>query len=57
MLPPANAAGSPPLVFSFLINGIPTRAAGEAMEDRIGVLLAGYPQAPPLDGLGPLPPG
>jgi serine-type D-Ala-D-Ala carboxypeptidase/endopeptidase (penicillin-binding protein 4) len=57
VLPPANAAGGPPLVFSFLINGLPTRAVGEAMEDRIGVILAGYPQAPPLDGLGPLPLG
>ena len=57
VLPPGDpkSAAPAPLVFSFLVNGLPTQAIGEAAEDRIGVLLAGYPQAPPVDQLGPLP--
>jgi D-alanyl-D-alanine carboxypeptidase/D-alanyl-D-alanine-endopeptidase (penicillin-binding protein 4) len=43
------------LTFSVIFNGDPSQAAAEAVEDRIGVLLAAYPQAPPLDRLGPLP--
>ncbi len=45
------------LTFSCIINGAPSQAAAEAVEDRIGVILAGYPQVPPLAQLGPLPSG
>ncbi len=40
-----------------IFNGNPSQTAAEAVEDRIGVILAGYPQAPPLAQLSPLPPG
>jgi hypothetical protein len=54
-LPTAPAAAPAPVVFAFLINGLPSRVIGETVEDRLGVLLAGNPQAPPVDQLGPLP--
>ncbi len=54
--PAAPAASQPPaLTFSVIFNGDPNQQAAEAVEDHIGVLLAGYPQTPPLDRLSPLP--
>jgi D-alanyl-D-alanine carboxypeptidase/D-alanyl-D-alanine-endopeptidase (penicillin-binding protein 4) len=50
------AGGVPPaLGFSLIVNGLPSRAVGEGLEDRISLLLAQYPQAPAPDQLGPLP--
>jgi D-alanyl-D-alanine carboxypeptidase/D-alanyl-D-alanine-endopeptidase (penicillin-binding protein 4) len=49
--------GATALTFSCIFNGDPSQAAAEAVEDRIGVILAGYPQAPPLAQLSPLPAG
>jgi len=53
--PTAPAAAPAPVVFAFLINGLPSRVIGETVEDRLGVLLAGNPQAPPVEQLDPLP--
>jgi D-alanyl-D-alanine carboxypeptidase/D-alanyl-D-alanine-endopeptidase (penicillin-binding protein 4) len=50
-----GAAEPPPVAFTLVINGQPSQAIGEGLEDRIGVLLAQYPQAPPADQLAPLP--
>jgi len=55
---PLATAGAPtgaPLTFSAIFNDAPSRTAVEALEDRIAVILAGYPQAPSDTGLGPLP--
>jgi serine-type D-Ala-D-Ala carboxypeptidase/endopeptidase (penicillin-binding protein 4) len=50
-----GAAQPPPVAFTLVINGQPSQAIGEGLEDRIGVLLAQYPQAPSADQLAPLP--
>ena len=47
----AESPGSGPGYWS----GAPSAAAGERLADRIGVILAEFPQAPSLDRLGPLP--
>jgi D-alanyl-D-alanine carboxypeptidase/D-alanyl-D-alanine-endopeptidase (penicillin-binding protein 4) len=52
---PAGTPQPPALTFSVIFNGDPSQTAAEAVEDRIGVLLAGYPQASPVDRLSPLP--
>jgi D-alanyl-D-alanine carboxypeptidase/D-alanyl-D-alanine-endopeptidase (penicillin-binding protein 4) len=58
LTPNATPGPAPvPVAFSLLVNGLPTQAVGEGLEDRIGVLLASYPQAPPTAQLGPLAPG
>jgi D-alanyl-D-alanine carboxypeptidase/D-alanyl-D-alanine-endopeptidase (penicillin-binding protein 4) len=60
VMPVATAAGqdqAAALTFSMIFNGNPSQTATEAVEDRIGVILAGYPQAPPLAQMSPLPPG
>jgi D-alanyl-D-alanine carboxypeptidase/D-alanyl-D-alanine-endopeptidase (penicillin-binding protein 4) len=60
VLPPPASPGAAPasaLSFACIFNGNPSQAAAEAIEDRIGVILAGYPQAPPLAQLSPLAPG
>jgi serine-type D-Ala-D-Ala carboxypeptidase/endopeptidase (penicillin-binding protein 4) len=54
---PPGAGQVAALSFSCIFNGNPSQAATEAIEDRIAVILAGYPQAPPLAQLGPLPQG
>ncbi len=61
--PPAGAAasatgsaGTASLAFSLITNAAPTTAAGDALGDRVGVLLAGFPQAPPIAALSPLAP-
>jgi D-alanyl-D-alanine carboxypeptidase/D-alanyl-D-alanine-endopeptidase (penicillin-binding protein 4) len=51
------APGATAITFSCIFNGDPNQTAAEAVEDRIGVILAGYPQAPPLAQLSPLPAG
>jgi D-alanyl-D-alanine carboxypeptidase/D-alanyl-D-alanine-endopeptidase (penicillin-binding protein 4) len=57
VVPGPATPGATPITFSCIFNGDPNRAAAEAVEDRIGVILAGYPQAPPLAQLSPLPAG
>jgi D-alanyl-D-alanine carboxypeptidase/D-alanyl-D-alanine-endopeptidase (penicillin-binding protein 4) len=52
---PPTTPGPPAVTFSCLFNANPSRAAAEAVEDRIGGLLAQFPQGPPPDSLGPLP--
>jgi D-alanyl-D-alanine carboxypeptidase/D-alanyl-D-alanine-endopeptidase (penicillin-binding protein 4) len=52
------APGSPApggLTFSLILNGLPNAALGDTLEDRVGTVLAMYPQVPPLDQLAPLP--
>jgi D-alanyl-D-alanine carboxypeptidase/D-alanyl-D-alanine-endopeptidase (penicillin-binding protein 4) len=44
------------VAFSLIINNVPSMA-GDALADKIGVLLTQYPQAPPAAQFGPLPPG
>ncbi|MDQ6614202.1 MAG: D-alanyl-D-alanine carboxypeptidase/D-alanyl-D-alanine-endopeptidase, partial [Actinomycetota bacterium] len=52
----ATGAGSATsLTFSLITNSSPSLAAGDALCDRVGVLLAQFPQAPPVADLGPLP--
>lgn len=42
-----------PMVFSMLANDIPRDAAGRALQERVGAILARYPEAPPPDTLAP----
>jgi D-alanyl-D-alanine carboxypeptidase/D-alanyl-D-alanine-endopeptidase (penicillin-binding protein 4) len=48
-----RAGGQDPLVFSLLANDLPRDAVGRALQDRLGTVLARYPDAPPPDTLGP----
>ncbi|HUR48639.1 MAG TPA: D-alanyl-D-alanine carboxypeptidase/D-alanyl-D-alanine-endopeptidase [Acidimicrobiales bacterium] len=43
-----------PLDFSFIANGIPGESRGRQLQDRIGVALALYPEAPAADAVGPV---
>lgn len=45
--------GRDPLAFSLLINELPRDALGRALQERLGAILARYPEAPPPDTLGP----
>ena len=45
--------GGEPIVFSFLINDLPRDALGRALQERLGAVLARYPEAPPPDSLAP----
>jgi serine-type D-Ala-D-Ala carboxypeptidase/endopeptidase (penicillin-binding protein 4) len=56
-LPGAAGAGSagPAVAFALILNGQASMSEGERLADRIGVLLAQYPQAPSVDALAPLP--
>ncbi len=67
VLPPAAAASVPgasavaaspatgnPVAFSLILNGVASLAGGDALCDRIGLLLTQFPQAPPLAVLSPL---
>jgi len=47
----------PPLAFSLVANEVPRDQVGRDLEDRVGGLLAAYPDAPPAAALGPLDPG
>jgi D-alanyl-D-alanine carboxypeptidase/D-alanyl-D-alanine-endopeptidase (penicillin-binding protein 4) len=53
-------AGSPEVpagdvTFSMIVNSLPSKATGEALEDRVGAILARYPEAPPVADVEPLP--
>ena len=47
------AAGGEPLVFSLLANDLPRDAVGRALQERVGAVLARYPEAPPPATLAP----
>jgi D-alanyl-D-alanine carboxypeptidase/D-alanyl-D-alanine-endopeptidase (penicillin-binding protein 4) len=49
--PPTPALGQP-LVFSLILNGLPDTVA-QAVSDKVGVALAGYPNLPPMKVLAP----
>ncbi|MGH9123464.1 MAG: D-alanyl-D-alanine carboxypeptidase/D-alanyl-D-alanine endopeptidase [Acidimicrobiales bacterium] len=49
----AGALGAQGVAFSLITNAIPSDSAGEALTDRIGLLLAQFPEMPPLSQLGP----
>ncbi len=56
--PPAsatNAVDPSGVAFSLIGNSVASNAAGDALGNRVGVLLAQFPQAPPLAELAPLP--
>ncbi len=53
----APAGSAPGVAFSLLVNGLPNMATGDALSDRVAILLAQFPQAPPVSLLGPLPAG
>jgi D-alanyl-D-alanine carboxypeptidase/D-alanyl-D-alanine-endopeptidase (penicillin-binding protein 4) len=46
----------PPLAFALVANEVPRDQIGVALEDRVGTLLAAFPDAPPITELGPLAP-
>ena len=53
-------AGSPvapagELTFSMIVNSLPSKATGEALEDRVGAILARFPEAPSVTDMKPLP--
>lgn len=48
-----STSGAPPLVFAFLINRLPQDAVGRALQEQLGAILAGYPQAPAPEALSP----
>jgi hypothetical protein len=50
------AAGSSDLVFALIFNSVPGGVAGDALCDRIGMLLAQFPQVPSVATLAPLSP-
>jgi D-alanyl-D-alanine carboxypeptidase/D-alanyl-D-alanine-endopeptidase (penicillin-binding protein 4) len=52
---PPGAPPGPAITFVCLFNGNPSRGAAQAVEDRIGALLAQFPDAPPVDSLAALP--
>ena len=60
--PPAGAgaggaaAGGATVTFSLIFNSVASTAAGDALCDRIAVLLAQFPQAPPVAQLAPVAP-
>jgi hypothetical protein len=43
------------LAFSMIVNSLPSMATGEALEDRVGAILARYPEAPSVTDVKPLP--
>lgn len=60
VLPPTGplASATPSgsgVAFSLITNAAPNDDAGEALGDRVGELLAEFPQAPPISQLAPLP--
>jgi D-alanyl-D-alanine carboxypeptidase/D-alanyl-D-alanine-endopeptidase (penicillin-binding protein 4) len=44
-----------PIVFSLILNRVPSQAAAEAVADQIAVALAAYPRLPPLAQIEPRP--
>jgi D-alanyl-D-alanine carboxypeptidase/D-alanyl-D-alanine-endopeptidase (penicillin-binding protein 4) len=57
VVPPAGSQVAPAsgLAFSMIVNSLPSMAIGEALEDRVGAILAQYPEAPSVADLKPLP--
>jgi D-alanyl-D-alanine carboxypeptidase/D-alanyl-D-alanine-endopeptidase (penicillin-binding protein 4) len=51
----ARSGVTPTPAFSMIVNSLPSMATGEALEDRVGAILAQYPEAPPVTELLPLP--
>lgn len=51
----ATARDGRPLSFALLANALPSASAGSALQDKVATVLAGYPQAPAADELGPRP--
>jgi D-alanyl-D-alanine carboxypeptidase/D-alanyl-D-alanine-endopeptidase (penicillin-binding protein 4) len=49
---PGTVLGQP-IVFSLIVNGLPSDAAGRAIGDQIGAALAAYPHLPPLAEIEP----
>ncbi|MDP8992971.1 MAG: D-alanyl-D-alanine carboxypeptidase/D-alanyl-D-alanine-endopeptidase [Actinomycetota bacterium] len=45
--------GGDDLAFALLVNGPTSDAAGRALQEQLGAVLARYPDAPPPTGLGP----
>ena len=43
-----------PLTFAMLVNDVSRDAVGRAVEDRVGVALAGWPAFAPAPDLGPV---
>ena len=46
----------PEVAFSLLVNGLASTKAGDGLEDRVALVLAQFPMAPPVSKLAPLPP-
>jgi D-alanyl-D-alanine carboxypeptidase/D-alanyl-D-alanine-endopeptidase (penicillin-binding protein 4) len=44
-----------PIVFSLIMNGVPSDTTGPAIGNQIGVALAGYPRLPPIAQIEPRP--
>ena len=38
-----------------IVNSLPSKATGEALENRVGAILARYPEAPSVGDVEPLP--
>jgi D-alanyl-D-alanine carboxypeptidase/D-alanyl-D-alanine-endopeptidase (penicillin-binding protein 4) len=57
VVPPSGSqvAPSSELAFSMIVNSLPSMATGEALEDRVGAILARYPEAPSVTDVKPLP--
>ncbi len=55
--PPSGSQVAPgsELAFSMIVNSLPSMASGEALEDRVGAILARYPEAPSVTDVKPLP--
>jgi D-alanyl-D-alanine carboxypeptidase/D-alanyl-D-alanine-endopeptidase (penicillin-binding protein 4) len=49
---PGTVLGQP-IVFSLIVNGVPSDTIGPTIGDRVGVALAGYPQLPALARIEP----
>lgn len=49
-----SAAGTTGVAFSLITNSAPSMAAGDALGDRVGGLLAQFPQAPPIATMAPI---
>lgn len=50
---PGAAGAAPAVAFSLVFNSVPSLGAGDALCDRIALLLAQFPQVPPIADLAP----
>jgi len=48
-----DPAAGPSLRFAMIVNGLPGESAGRILQERVGLALAAYPEAPPTETLGP----